>query len=83
MKNVARQQQAAAVARPVPQQFNHIVPADGVQAIERLVENEELGIVSNRLGDLRALPHAARVSSHRPMHRVRHAHARQRFARST
>jgi hypothetical protein len=47
-----------------------VEPAHGVEPVERLVEDEELRIVEERLGQAEPLAHALRVAAHRTVGRV-------------
>ena len=45
-------------------EVEHLVAAGRVEAVRRLVEEHELRVVHERLGELHALPHAGRVAAH-------------------
>ena len=74
----------ALLAQP-PQQVDHVSPLGGVEAVQGLVQQQQVGLVGERLGELDALAHA-RARSHRPRGRRRHsarpppAHGRRRRA---
>ena len=73
MQQVACQQEALSVFDPFEEQLGQLVTSDGIESVERLVENQEFRIVSDRLRDLGALPHAQGIGSNRPLHGVLHA----------
>ena len=54
----------------------------GIGAGERLVEQEHVGIVDDRLGELGALAHAAAVATHAAIHGALEAEVGERFARA-
>ena len=50
-----------------PDQQQHLVPAGRIEAVGRLIEQEQPGIVDERLSELDALLHAGRVATDRPI----------------
>ena len=54
------------------QQIHHVQPLARVHAVERLVQQHDLGVVHERRGHLDALPHALGVGRDLPVLRVGH-----------
>ena len=61
VQHVAGHDHAASLAPESPEERNHVDALARVEAGQRLVEDEDGGIVDDRLRDLDALPHALRV----------------------
>lgn len=57
------QDRDAEVGVDAADQAEHLVPADGVEAVGRLVEEDQLRVVDERLGQLDALLHAGGVAA--------------------
>ena len=57
------------------EQLLELDPLAGVGAVERLVEDQQLGFVHQRRRKTNALPHAARVGAYRAIGRVAEPHA--------
>ncbi len=54
----------AEVGPDAADQSEHLVAADGVEAVRRLVEEDQLRVVDQGLGELHPLLHARRVAAH-------------------
>src|SRR6266568_8194804 len=67
----AEQDRPALLAQPV-QQIHHVQPLPRVHAVERLVEQQYLGIVHQRPGHPDPLPHALGVGGDLPVLRAAH-----------
>ncbi len=73
VQDVAGEQEPSARTDPPLEQFRDFVPPHGVQPVERLVEDQQLGVVGQGLGQHGPLSHASRVSAHAAVHGVFHA----------
>ena len=78
VQDVARRKDAGAPEPELAEELEHLMPGDRVEAGERLVDDEQLGLVCDRLGELGALAHALRITRDTPFHRVDEVHALER-----
>ena len=75
---MAREQQRhATLADELAHQLEHLGDTDGVDRDRRLVEDQDVGILDQRVGDAQPLPHASRVRVHPGVGPVRQAHLRE------
>jgi hypothetical protein len=78
---VARHEDALSGARPLLDHANRLPPRNGIHARERLIENQQLGIVHDGLGELDALAHALAVGADLLVHGVEQIHDFERTSR--
>ena len=67
-------------ARPLLDEADRLAPRDRVHAPERLVENQQLRVVHQRLRQLHALPHALAVAADLLVGRIEQVHRVERRA---
>ena len=67
VQQVRGQQHGPATGGEGAEQAAHPVDAGGVQAVDRLVEDEHGRVTHERIGDAQALAHAQRVVAHAPL----------------
>ena len=60
-------------------QLEHLGPTIGIEPVRRLVEDQQLGPMRDRLGELDALAHAGRVALDGPVARLAQPHAIERL----
>ena len=80
VQDVARHQDALARAPPLLDQSNRAAPHDRIHAAQRLVEDQQLGIVHDRLRELDALAHALAVAADLPVRSVEQIDGPERAA---
>lgn len=80
---VARYQQAFAALGQQLKQSDHLAAADGVDAVERFVEQEQRRVVKQSLSELHALPHAFRIAGERAIGAFAHANQGEHIFRAT
>src|SRR4051794_11923319 len=78
---VGRDEQAATVGRQVAEQSLEPGRADGIEPVERLVEQKQLGVLHERTGDQDALALAAGQAAERLVREVAHANSVERIER--
>lgn len=71
---MAGEQQTLSLPNPLTEHGGQLVPAHRIEPVERLIENQNVGIVRECLSQLRPLSHPARVARNRPVHRLSHSH---------
>src|SRR6185503_5285838 len=81
LEDMTREDDVLAFARPGAEQRDRLGPHQRVEAVQRLVEHEQLGIVRDRLRQAHALPHALRIPRHLPVRRLGQAQALERLPR--
>ncbi len=79
VQHVRGDQNGAAFGAEPPDQLHHVAALDGIEAVQRLVEQQQLGRVHERLGQLDALAHALREAAHATLRRVFQPHGRERL----
>jgi hypothetical protein len=79
VQHVARDEDRRAVASELEHELDDAAPRDRIETRERLVGNEQLRRMRDRLRDLGPLAHAARVAARGPKHRVGEPHAFERL----
>ena len=82
MQHVRGDEHRAALGAEPADQLDHVPALDRVEAVEWLVQQQQLGRVHERLGELDALPHALREASDAALRGVLQAHARDRLGGS-
>ena len=73
-QDVARYQDARALLGEVPQQGHQVKARFGIQAVEGFIQNEQLRLVQQGLGQADALAHALGHARKGEVGAVRHAH---------
>src|SRR5690242_4489903 len=79
LKNVARDDHVLAFARPRAEERDRLRANQRVEAVQRLVEHEDLGIVRDRLRQPHALPHSFGIRRDLPVGRFRQTEALERL----
>ena len=79
VQHVRGDEHRAALGAEPPDQLDDVPALHGVEAVERLVEQQQLGRVHERLGQLDALAHALREAADLAFGGVLEAHARERL----
>ena len=75
VEQVAREEERhAALAGLLADELAHLVHARGVEAVHRLVEDDQVGAADQRLREAEPLLHAERVAADAPVLRVRQVH---------
>ena len=72
----------AELAARAPHQVQHLLAARGVEPVRGLVEEDQAGVVHERLRQLHALLHARRVAAHLAVALLEQAHVAQRLRRA-
>src|SRR5207245_3033713 len=70
---VAADQETFATSSELAEQRLKVLPPDGIDAAHRFIENEDVGIVHERLSHLDALPHSLGVAAQAPARLLDHA----------
>ena len=70
LQDVGREQDGPTLGGHRPEQVDHVQALARVHAVERLVEQQDLGLVDERAGDLGTLAHALGVGADRPVGRA-------------
>ena len=78
MQDVARDEHVLAFARQVTEKFDRLGAHHRIEAVERLVQHHDLGLVRDRLRQLDPLPHSLAVAADPAMRRVDQADPLQR-----
>ena len=71
-----------ALAAPPADRVDDVAAPDGVEARQRLVENEDIWVVRDRLRDAKPLFHASAERRHAAFGHALETHLRERFARA-
>ena len=79
VQHVRGDEHGAALGAEPADQLDHVAPLHRVEAVERLVEQQQLGRVDERLGQLDALAHALREAADPPLGGVLEPDARERL----
>ncbi len=80
-EDVRREQDRSSGGRHLTEQIHHRQALAWIHAVERLVEEKDLGIVDESSGDLGPLAHALGVGADRPIGGVLEAHSLDRRSR--
>ncbi len=67
LEHMGRHEHAAPLRAQFLEQLDHATSLNGIEAVERLIQDQHLRIVNERGGQLRALTHALGIARHRPM----------------